>query len=186
MESLDTTERQLLEQAGEYDSRALAEIYDRYSMPVYSYLYRRLGDAPLAEDLTGEVFLRLLKVLNTRRAPREHLQGWLYRVAHNLAVDWLRRHGGREAVLQQDFPDGSESTLSVVHRGQTRQRLRAAIGRLTVDQQQVILLRFGEGFKLAEVAHLVGRSEGAVKQLQHRAIKRLRALLDMEGDQKNE
>jgi RNA polymerase sigma-70 factor (ECF subfamily) len=182
MEKLTTPERQLLQQAGEYDSRALAEIYDRYSRPVYNYLYRRVGDAHRAEDLTSEVFLKLLKALNTSKAPREHLQGWLYRVAHNLAVDWFRRNGGREASsLPESLQDGSELPPAVLQRRETQQRLRTAIGRLTVDQQQVILLRFGEGFKLAEVAHLVGRSEGAVKQLQYRAIRRLRKLLDMEG-----
>ena len=90
MEPLATPESQLLEQARAYDAQALAEIYDRYAGTIYRYLYRYVGDAAQAEDLTSEVFLRLLQVLNTRRAPREHLQRWLYRVAHNLAMDHFR------------------------------------------------------------------------------------------------
>jgi RNA polymerase sigma-70 factor (ECF subfamily) len=74
---LTTVDRQLLERARTYDAPALAQIYDRYAEPVYRYLYRLLGDASQAEDLTGEAFLRLLQVAPTARAPRDNLQAWL-------------------------------------------------------------------------------------------------------------
>ena len=85
---MTTNDSVLLERAREYDAQALAEIWDRYAEPIYRYAYRFVGDAHLAEDLTSDVFLKLLQVLGTSRAPREQLQGWLYRVARNLAVDW--------------------------------------------------------------------------------------------------
>ena len=177
-ESLTTPDRQVLERASTYDTQALAEIYDRYAGPIYGYLYRVIGDATHAEDLTGEVFLRLLQVLRTRRAPGDNLEGWLYRVAHNLAMDLFRRQKkgpavplGEELVAQ----DGRPSDL--IEDKQVKQQLRERIGRLSSDQQQVVLLRFAEELPVAEVARLMDKSEGAVKILQHRALNRLRKLL---------
>jgi len=170
-----------LERAREGEPEALAEIYDRYSLPIYRYLFRILGDAALAEDLTSDVFLRLLQVLNTLRAPRDRLEGWLFWVAHNLAMDWFRRHK-RSATqpLAEELIAGGEQPPAAVERKQAEQQLRAAVGRLTPDQQRVILLRFGEGFSLAEVAQLMNKSEGAVKTLQHRAVSRLRKVVGVE------
>jgi RNA polymerase sigma-70 factor (ECF subfamily) len=175
---LTTPDRELLQQAREYDGQALAKIYDRYAEPIYRYLYRYLGNAAQAEDLTSEVFLKLLNVLNTPRAPRDHLQGWLYRVAHNLAMDWFRQRAKDENLVSNEvLLEEDNSPLAELEERQTRGRLRAAIRELTVDQQRVLLLRFGQGYKIAETSQLMGKSEGAVKILQHRAIRRLRKLL---------
>lgn len=179
---MTTLDSQLLERAREYDAQALAEIYDRYAEPIYRYLYRYVGDAAQAEDLASEVFLRLLQVLGTYRAPRDRLQGWLYRVAHNLAMDSFRQASkGATLSLDEGLVAAGDSPPSIVEKRQDQQQLRMAISQLTPDQQQVILLRFGEGFKIAEVSRLMGKSEGAVKVLQHRAVKRLRKLLDRQG-----
>jgi RNA polymerase sigma-70 factor (ECF subfamily) len=179
---LATPDGPLLGRARDFDNQALAEIYDRYSESVYRYLYRYLGDAAQAEDLTSEVFLRFLKALGTRRAPKEQLQGWLYRVAHNLTMDWFRQQSRRPTVaLDEELVADGDLPSTVAEKRQEQQRLRAAIARLTEGQQQVILLRFGEGYKVAEVAALMGKSEGAVKVLQHRAVKRLHKLLGPEG-----
>jgi RNA polymerase sigma-70 factor (ECF subfamily) len=176
---LTDSDRQLLERAREYEPRALADIYDAYAEGIYRYLYRFLGNAAQAEDLTSEVFVKLLQVLNTRRGPRNQLQGWLYRVAHNLAVDWYRRQARQAQMpLREDLVSSGPSPATQVETIQVRQELRTAISQLTPDQQRVVLLRFGEGYKIAKVAHLMDKSEGAVKVLQHRAIKRLRKLLD--------
>jgi RNA polymerase sigma-70 factor (ECF subfamily) len=178
---LTTLDSQLLERARKDEAQALAEIYDRYAEAIYRYLYRYVGDASQAEDLTSEVFLKLLQVLNTSRAPRDRLQGWLYRVAHNLAMDWFRQAPKNATLLlDEGLVAGDDSPLAEVEKRQTRQQLRAVIGQLTPDQQQVILLRFGEGFKISEVSRLMSKSEGAVKILQHRAIKRLRKLMDFQ------
>lgn len=176
------SEELLLQRASAGDAQALAEIYDRYAGPVYGYLYRVLGDAAQAEDLTSEVFVRFLQTLRTRRAPRDKLEGWLYRVAHNLAMDLFRRQKTGPVVdLDEHLAAEGRHLMEVVHDGQVKQRLRASIRRLTADQQQVILMRFAEDRPLAEVARLMGKSEGAVKTLQHRAVSRLRKLL---GDQR--
>ena len=179
MHPLTTPDRELLERARQYDSQVLAEIYDRYAEPIYRYLYRLVGDAAQAEDLTSDVFLKLLQVLDTPQAPRERLQGWLYRVAHNLATDWFRSNSRNLATsLAEDLVADDNLPAAIVEKRQMQKQLRAALGRLTADQQRVILLRFGEGFKLGEVARLLDKSEGAIKILQHRAVQRLRAFLD--------
>ena len=179
-----TNDSVLLERAREYDAQALAEIYDRYAESIYRYAYRYVGDANLAEDLTSEVFLKLLEVLGTRRAPRKQLQGWLYRVARNLAVDWFRKQAkGVPLSLNEELTPDGDSPVTRLEQLQLHQDLREAISELTPDQQQVIVLRFGEGRKLREIGRLMGKSEGAIKVLQYRAMKRLRKLLE---DQREE
>ncbi|HNS52290.1 MAG TPA: sigma-70 family RNA polymerase sigma factor [Anaerolineae bacterium] len=173
-----SSEELLLQRAGAYDAEALAEVYDRYAGPIYGYLYRVLGDAAQAEDLTSEVFVRFLQALRTKRGPRDKLDGWLYRVAHNLAMDLFRRQKtGPVVALDEQFADERMHLSDVVHERQVKHRLRVSIRHLTADQQQVLLLRFAEDRPLAEVARLMGKSEGAVKTLQHRAVSRLRTLL---------
>jgi RNA polymerase sigma-70 factor (ECF subfamily) len=176
---LTKPDEQALKRAGEHEAQALAEIYDHYSAPIYRYLYRVLGDAAQAEDLTSEVFLKLLQVLHTSRAPGERLEGWLYGVAHNLAMDLFRRQKRKpELSLAEDLVAAGDQPSAIVERRQAAQQLRAGLARLTFDQQRVVLLRFAEGFPAAEVARLMGKSEGAVKILQHRAVNRLRKLMD--------
>ena len=183
---MTTSKNELLERAREFDMQALAEVYDRYAEPIYRYLYRYVGDAAQAEDLTSEVFLRFLQALDTSRAPRDRLDAWLYRVAHNLAMDLFRRETKSASVSLDEYPHlgeaghvaAGEPPLANLEKDQGRQQLRATIRQLTPEQQRVILLRFGEGLPLAQVSRLMGKSEGAIKVLQHRAIQRLKKLLE--------
>ena len=174
-------EKRLLEQAGEYDPAVLGRIYDQYSVKIYTYIYHRIGDARLAEDLTAEVFLKMLEAVKASAGWKISLSGWLYRIAHNLVVDYFRRQPRRESLplderlmAAQDHPD------TRLERILTQQRLRAAVGHLTEDQQQVITLKFVEEMSNAEVAEILGKTEGAVKSLQHRALATLRGLLQGE------
>jgi RNA polymerase sigma-70 factor (ECF subfamily) len=177
----------LLERARALDPQALAEIYDRYAESIYRYAYRFVGDANLAEDLTSEVFLKLLQVLGTSRAPRDQLQGWLYRVARNLAIDWFRRQAkGISLSLNEELIAGGESPAARVEEQQLHQELRGAISKLAPSQQQVIVLRFGEGLRIREIGRLMGKTEGAVKLIQYRAMQRLRELLDSQGERDHE
>jgi RNA polymerase sigma-70 factor (ECF subfamily) len=184
---LATNESVLLERAREYDAQALAEIYDRYAESIYRYAYRYVGDANLAEDLTSEVFLKLLQVLGTRRAPRKQLQGWLYRVARNLAVDWFRKQAkGASVSLNEELTPDGDSIVARLEQKQLHQDLREAISELTPEQQQVIVLRFGEGRKLKEIGRLLGKSEGSIKLMQYRAVRRLEKLLDHQEKKRHE
>jgi len=174
-----TSEQKLLERARKLDGQALAEIYDLYAGPMYGYLYRLLGDAATAEDLTGELFLRLLEALRRGKGPEDRLKGWLYRGAHNLAMDTFRRQKKAPAVaLTEELVAEEGQPSDTAENKQDEQHLRASIQRLTTDQQQVIMLRFAEDLSVTDVARLMDKSEGAIKTMQHRAIGRLRKFLE--------
>jgi RNA polymerase sigma-70 factor (ECF subfamily) len=138
-----------------------------------------VGDAALAEDLTGELFLRVLRAIRNERAWRDSFAAWVYRIAHNLVVDHFRRQPpvpslSLDETLLVSKEDGPvHAAESAIDRG----RLRQAIARLTPDQQQVLALRFGEGFKAREVARMMQKTTGAVEALQRRALAALRRML---------
>jgi len=174
-------ESALLERAREYDPAAIAEIYDRYSLRIYNYIYHRLGNAHLAEDLTASVFVRMLEAVRSSKAWRTSFSGWLYRIAHNLVVDHFRTGQQDRNVPLEDWPLASgEHPADVAERSLTQQRLRMAISQLTDAQSLVITLKFIEGMSNAEVAALTGKSQGAVKSLQFRGLAALRRLMDEE------
>jgi RNA polymerase sigma-70 factor (ECF subfamily) len=171
----------LLERAREYDPEVLGEIYDGYSEKIYHYIHRYLGEARLAEDLTAEVFLKLLEAIKASQGPRTHLSAWLYRVAHNLVVDHFRRRPREESLpLEEELVAAPEHVTVVVEKKLAQQQLRAAISHLTTDQQQVIVLKFVEDLSNAEVGQVLGKTEGAVKSLQHRALDALQRIMESE------
>jgi len=171
-------ESALLRRAREYDQAAIAELYDRYSLRIYNYVYHRLGNVHLAEDLTASVFLRMLEAIRSSKAWRTSFSGWLFRIAHNLVVDYFRASRQDTDVPLDDRPIASdEHPADTAERLLTRQRLRRAINQLTEEQGLVIMLKFVEGMGNAEVAALLGKSEGAVKSLQFRALAALRRLI---------
>lgn len=172
-------ERTLLERARAYDEDALGQLYDQYAPLVFSYLFRRVQDAQHAEDLTGEVFVRVLQAIRSERFWHTSFRAWLYRIAHNLAVDHYRRRGSeQELALDEGLVAAQGDPDSALAEQLSQERLRAAISRLTPDQQQVVTLRFGERLTGREVAEIMGRSVGAVEGLQHRALVTLRRILE--------
>ena len=175
--SIDS-EAELLSRARQLDARALGEIHDVYYPEIYRYALYRLGDPEAAADLAAEVFLRLLNALHANRAPRTTLRGWLFGVAAHLAADHWRGHD--PAPLTDDLPDG-QSVPAEAERRMQRAALRAALPRLTEEQQQVLALRFGDGFSVEESARILGKSVTAAKALQFRAVEALKRLL---GDQR--
>lgn len=152
--------------------RELAEMYDTHAPRIFRYIYHRLGDQAVAEDLTSEVFVRFL---HARVAP-ENLAAFLFRVAHNLVVDYLRGHRATQ-LLDENLAAEQSDPAHLVEEGMKRARLRRAIAHLTAEQQQVIVLKFLEGFSNEEVARVLDKSVGAVKLLQHRGLAALRDLL---------
>jgi RNA polymerase sigma-70 factor (ECF subfamily) len=172
----------LLQQLCRRQEGAIGAIYDRYALEIYRYLYRLVGDAWAAEDLTSEVFLKLLHTAGTSKGPCTNLPGWLYRVARNLAMDWFRAQAKvASGELCEEISGDYEPFIARVARREQHTQLGEAIHKLTADQQQVILLRFGEGFEIKTVGRIMGKSEGAIKVLQYRAIQRLKSLLHPEG-----
>ncbi len=172
----------LLERVLEYDPSALGEIYDRYAGRIYNYIYYRLGDAHLAEDLTGTVFAKVLEAIQSSKPWNVSFSGWLYRIAHNLVVDHFRRsQQDRGAPLNERLLAGDQDPVRLVERRLENDRLRWAVEQLTEEQGLVISLKFVEGLTNAEVAQIMGKTEGAIKSLQFRALASLRRILEAEG-----
>lgn len=176
-------EDELLSRASSFDERAIGEVYARYEGKIYAFLYRRVGDPNIAEDLTAQVFLKMLEAIRNGHTWRTSFSGWLYRIAHNLLVDHYRDCAKQTYVPLDDAPPLSTSQHNPVRLAERRlevERLRAAIRRLTDDQALVISLRFIERCSINEVAEMLDKTEGAVKALQHRALATLHQLLENE------
>jgi RNA polymerase sigma-70 factor (ECF subfamily) len=175
------SESALLERARDYDAAAIAELYDRYSLRIYNYVYRRVGSRSLAEDLTSTVFVRVLEAVRTSKAWRSSFSGWLYRIAHNAVVDHFRSGDRDKDLPLEDITlPSNEHPVEEVERSMTRDRLRTAINGLTEAQGLVITLKFMQGMTNAEVAALMGRNEGAIKSLQFRGLAALKRAMDEE------
>jgi len=163
-------------QAG--DVSAFAQLYERYADRVYAYVALRVGDGPAAEDLTADVFLRALEKSGSFRWRGKPYLAWLLRVAHNAVVDhWRREKRARFVPLNERLRAKAGDLMSVLEEKLALEELRSALARLTALQQQVIALRFGSGLSIAETAQAMGRSQGAVKNLQYKALVALRKRL---------
>jgi RNA polymerase sigma-70 factor (ECF subfamily) len=176
----DPEQQALLEKASHADTAALGELYDQYSEKIYAYIYHRVGQAELAEDLTGQVFMRMLEAIRNGQAWKTSFSGWLYRIAHNLVIDHYRRRGRATFVDIDEVPpisttDGEPSRS--VQASMDRENLRAALSQLTEEQAQVITLRFLEDLSIAEAATIMEKNEGAIKALQYRAVLALRRIM---------
>lgn len=170
----------LLSRATRLDKEALTLIHQRYYDPIFRYIAFRVADGCVAEDLTSEVFVRLIAALRDRRAPQNTLKGWLYRVAGNVLADYYRKYDGRQEVsLDDSLPGIALALTDSFDLRLTLSELRSALRELTEDQQQVLALRFGQGLSVAETAHVMGKGEGAVKQLQARGLQALNKRLSL-------
>lgn len=170
----------LLERARQADPAALTALYDQYVDKIYSYVYHRVGSAELAEDITGQVFMRMLEAIKAGRPWQISFSGWLYRIAHNLVIDHYRRRSrasfvdiDEAAPLQAREGDPFQS----VETQSDKARLRAALTLLTEEQAQVITLRFLEELSITETAEIMGKTEGAIKALQYRAVMALKRVI---------
>lgn len=171
----------LINRAQRFEAAALTEIHDRYYPEVYRYVYYRLGDELVCEDITSEVFLRLLDALSKKRAPIQNLRGWLFGTASNLVNDHLRmRYARRIDSLDADDSELAEDNHLERAYDETwvQQQVAHAIKELTPEQQNVLALRFSEERSLEETASILGKSVTAVKGLQFRAIAALRRLIE--------
>ncbi|NPA90587.1 MAG: sigma-70 family RNA polymerase sigma factor [Chloroflexi bacterium] len=176
----DVAERGVLERAKALDTRALERIYDQYSDRIYRYIYHRVGDPDVAEDLTALTFTKMLEAIHSGKEWRTSFSGWLYRIAHNVVVDHYRKKGRAQQVsLDTGLPLRAEKAdpFQAAAKSLQVEALREAINQLTPEQADVIVMRFLEGYSIAEVAERLGKTEGAVKALQFRAIERLRRLM---------
>jgi RNA polymerase sigma-70 factor, ECF subfamily len=164
-------ERVLVEMAQEGDREALEELYLIHFDRIYSYLHIAVGKRHDAEDLTTLTFLRMLEAIRGFRFGKAPFSAWLFRIAHNLAMDHFRASKWLQPA--QDVPAGSATEASaedqaLVEIGQVS--MLRLISALSPDQQQVLTLKFVFSFSNGETATILGKTEGAVKSLQHRAL----------------
>lgn len=168
----------LLTQARALEPRALATIHDTYYPALYRYILFKVGDRDASEDLTGEVFARLLAALHKGTAPETTLRGWLYGVASNVVADHRRaQYRHRHADLDESLASPAKGPAESAEDSLRREALLGAIGGLTADQQDVLALRYGSGLPIRDVAEHLGKTEGAVKQLLARSVTRLSKIM---------
>lgn len=177
---------ELIALARRLDPQALAQIHDQFYPQVYRYVRYRLNDIQACEDITSEVFLRLLAALHKRGGPTSNLRGWLFGTASNLVNDHFRQHYKRKGEFSTEKADDiliDHSSLEISWETKwQRQEVRAAFSQLTSEQQHVLALRFADEYSLEETATIVGKSVTAVKALQFRALASLRRFLENKKD----
>jgi RNA polymerase sigma-70 factor (ECF subfamily) len=171
-------EQALLRGARELDEPALNTIFETYYSPLYRYIYHHVRHRTTAEDLTAEVFSRMLEQLTQGDGPRQYLKAWLYRVAHNLVVDHARRqvHRDHDQLDERIISTGHDVEIEVQN-SILQWQAAAALQKLTPMQRAVIILKYLEGYTNAESAHILELSVGAVKALQHRGLASMRRYL---------
>ncbi len=162
------------------DAEAFGQIYDAYVNAVYRYLYYRLGSHPLAEDLTSETFLRALRRIDSFSWQGKDIGAWFVTIARNLVADHVKSSRFRLEVTTADMLDADRADDGIEDEVLSRLQnavLLDAVRQLKPEQQECIVLRFLQGLSVAETAAVLQRSEGAVKQLQLRAVRALAKLL---------
>jgi len=168
-------EEALVCSAQQGDGAAFSELYEENFSKVYRYLMLRVGDKAEAEDMTQQVFIKAFEALPGYRWQGAPFASWLFRIAHNQVIDRQRKQSKRSSAAIGDLDLASdECTEEAVETKLTVEEIVAASKDLTVAQREVIGLRFGAEMSTAEVAHIMGKSEGAIKALQHSAVVALR------------
>jgi RNA polymerase sigma-70 factor, ECF subfamily len=172
--------RRLVERGQQGDRAALEELYLIHFDRIYSYLHMTVGNRHDAEDLTTQTFLRMLESISKFRFQSAPFSAWLFRIAHNLSMDHFR--AARRVQPEEEVPEpiGSEQDSAEVEALQSigRQSLLELIEDLSEEQQQVLTLKFVFSFSNGEVATILGKTEGAIKSLQHRALVSLKKQAD--------
>ncbi len=175
------TIEQLVKEAQKGDPAALAALYERFFDRIYRYVSFKSGSRDEAEDIAGDVFVKMLESIHSFKWQGHPFSSWLFRIAHNLIVDYFRRGARRKtapldaaAATVGTTPDDMDRTVET---NLTMAEVRVAMQGLTSLQQEVISLRFAGGLSVSETAGALGKNDNAVKALQHVGLKRLRTML---------
>jgi RNA polymerase sigma-70 factor (TIGR02952 family) len=167
-----------LAQAG--DGEAFGQLYDRYMDVVFRFIYFRVNDRALAEDFTSETFLRALRRIGTISYQGRDIGAWFITIARNIVLDHMKSARHRLEVTTADTLEGkeqAESTEDAVLNVLQSERLMQAIAQLGDEQRECVMLRFLHGLSVSETAHVMGKNDGAIKALQHRAVRKLADLV---------
>lgn len=160
------------------DSQAVGAIYDQYFPEVFRYVRYRIDDDAAAEDIASDVFVRLLEAAQKRQGPQTSLKGWLIATASHAVNDHLRRRYRRPTdSLSDTLPDHSSNVNAEVDLHEQNRAVQSAYAQLTSEQQDVLALRFGQGYSLEETATHMKKKVNAVKALQFRALAALQRIM---------
>jgi len=165
------------------DADAFGRLYDMYVDRVYRHVYYRVGNTEDTEDLTQQVFIRAWQAIGRYKKTSSPFPAWLIRISHNLVIDFYRSKKDKvylDSEIVANNSDFSPERAAEINFHQ--QQLRRVILQLPGEQQQVILMSFIEGFPCAEIAASLGKTEGAIRVIQHRALKKMRHILGEEKD----
>ncbi len=179
-ETTDNGAWTLVKGAQEGDMSAFSELFERYYDVVFRYVLFRMNDRTLAEDITQETFVRALRRISSVTYQGRDIAAWFVTIARNLIFDHVKSSRFRLESTTADIVDISPSTHGPEQQvldGATNDELIRCVRKLNPDQQECIQLRFLQGLSVAETARIMDRNEGAVKALQHRAVRRLAQLL---------
>lgn len=156
----------------------LASLYETHYDKIARYIYSHTGDRTESEDLASEVFLKALNSLKTYEERGMPMQAWLFRIAHNLIVDHLRKvKKYRMLPLETDVIVDETDPVSTAENNIEIGRVKAAMQNLTEDQREVVRLRFFGGLSSQEVSQILNKSDGAVREMQRASLEKLRLLL---------
>ena len=179
------SEESLVRRAQNRDQEAFTQLYEEHFDKIYRYIALRIGNEADAEDMTQQVFLNALQSISSFRWKGVPFSAWLFRIAHNQAVDYLRRKKHTAVPLDESVASNDSTPQLIAEQKLDIERLLSATQKLTDAQREVISLRFTSELPIAQVAEIMGKSQGAVKALQHSAIVALRkALLVTENEAK--
>jgi RNA polymerase sigma-70 factor (ECF subfamily) len=174
-------EWELVRRAQAYEEEAIRALYETYYPKIYNYSFMQLGDVHAAEDLASDVMLKMIESIRSYKFRGLPFGAWVFRIARNRLIDLHRRRKRRgEVDLSETLSTALANPQALAERALERGQLQIALKHLTDEQRQVIVLKFIEGYDNRSVSKIMGRSEGAIKSLQHRALGALRRVLHPE------
>jgi RNA polymerase sigma-70 factor, ECF subfamily len=169
---------EIIKQAQQGDADQIAALYETYHVKIFRYLYYRVGDKETAEDLTSEVFIRMLRFLGGFQPPGASFQAWLFQIARNICNDHFRKLKSQQVVpLEENVGDEKLSVHDTAERVLNSAHLKQALDKLSEDQRDVIIMRFIADMSIAEAAQSLNKTEDSIKGLQRRALLSLKDIL---------
>ena len=171
---------ELIRRAQHGNNKALSTLYDRYQPHIFRFVWSRIRHQQTAEDMTGEIFTRMVSRLPQYQDIGLPFRAWLYRIARNLIADYFRKQDEKNQLplnAAEDIPDIPESLDAIVHQQFTITSIEQALDEIDPEQREVVILRFLVGLPLKEVALSLDKSVPAIKSLQHRGLKALRVAI---------
>ena len=176
-----TAEWEIVRRAQSFDNDAIHQLYEKYFPKIYNYAFMQMGDVQAAEDHASDVMLKMIESIHKYTFRGLPFGAWVFRIARNRLIDLHRRRKRRgEVDLSETLSTALANPQVLAERALERGQLQIALKHLTDEQRQVIVLKFIEGFDNRSVGKIMGRSEGAIKSLQHRALGALRRVLHPE------